>query len=214
MMVHFRIDAQPARDRGDARAGRGRRRNAPGAGRARRAGPGRRSSAASAPARACAGASRPRSPSTRARCTSSIPRPVSGSTTTRKDRLMTRHAWRVFGTPGRPDARARGGGLRRRRRRGRRRRRDDGDDGDGDDGRAGLRRDLGHRHLDRRGAEVLPGGPRRVQGRAPRRTVKYNSAGDNMPTVLVDRGPGRQPARHRRRRAAGPDEAVRQPGAR
>ena len=66
----------------------------------------------------------------------------------------------------------------------------------GSERRLGLR--LGHRHLDRRRSRqsfqaVLDG----FKEKYPNVTVKYNPAGDNLPTVLATAVAGRQPARPR-----------------
>ena len=87
-----------------------------------------------------------------------------------------------------------------------------GDDGSEDDR---LRHDLVHRRLDRRRAEVVPGGARRLQGEVPgRERSSTTPAGDNIADRALDRGRGRQPAGHRGRRPAGPRARLRRPRAR
>ena len=81
--------------------------------------------------------------------------------------------------------------------------------------RSGERRDVSGNvsivgDLDRRRAEVLPGRHRRVQRAVSEREVKYNSGRRQPADRLVDRGRGRQPARHRDDRPARPHHATSQ----
>ena len=77
------------------------------------------------------------------------------------------------------------------------------------------RQGLGDRHLDGPGAEDLPGRPRRVQEAVSRTSsVKYTSAGDNMPTVLSTAVAGGNPPDIAAIAQPGPRQGVRQRRAR
>ena len=206
IMVHFARRRAARRDRGDARAGRGRRRrgrDARGRGSARdddHRRPLRRR------ARACRRATRSRSPSTRAPCTSSIPRPGSGSTTHATERstneqapfICTRsRAVAAIAAPGR------GGGG-------------DGGGGDAGDGSTARRATSPGRSRSSASGPATSRSPSRPSSTGSTKTypnvkVKYTSAGDNLADRARDRG--RRAATRptsRRRRSPGLDQGASQ----
>ena len=75
-----------------------------------------------------------------------------------------------------------------------------------------LRQRLGDGRLERRRAEGVPEGHRRIQRLYPNVTVKYTSAGDQLPTVLSTAVQGGNPPSIAAVAAARPHEGLRRPG--
>ena len=83
-----------------------------------------------------------------------------------------------------------------------------------DEERGGLGEPLDHRDLDRPRAEAVPGRPRRIREALPERQRQVHVGRRQHADDPLDRDPGRQPARSRVDRSAGPAPGLRQPGAR
>ena len=73
-------------------------------------------------------------------------------------------------------------------------------------------RHLGHGDLGRRGASFVPGRHRRVQGALSQRQRQVHVGRRQPRAVALDRGPGREPARHRLHRPARAHEELRRAG--